>query len=109
MISIITLLIFTGFYALYSTSKRAVLNKAPLDLWLQQKGKFLKPIGIFLLCLAAVLIILDQGFASGLFFWFIILMTLGSLIVLLSPLKLFSYKTLLIVFLCLLTTEIFIL
>ncbi len=82
----ITLFIFLGFYCLYNTSKRAVLNNTKFDLWLQKHRKFSKLAGVVLLLAAHILSCLHYGTAAGIFVALIILMTLGSLIILLFPL-----------------------
>ena len=108
MTTLTNLFIFLGFYTLYSSSKRAALNNSKIDLWIQQRYKPLKLTGVFLLLIGLGLSILTEGFATGTFLWFIVLMTLGSLVILLTPLKLMNYKTLLVVFVCTLVIENFI-
>jgi hypothetical protein len=82
----ISLLIFFGFYGLYNTSKKAVLNNTKLDLWLQKHRKFSKLTGVVLLLAAHVLSCLHYGTAAGIFMALIILMTIASVIILLFPL-----------------------
>ncbi|MCM5661418.1 DUF3325 family protein [Galbibacter mesophilus] len=108
MISLIIFLIFIGFYALYNSSKRAALNTSKIEVWLQKNLKISKVTAILLLSISLVLSIFENGFASGTLLWFILLMTLGSLTILLAPLKIMSYKTVLVVFTCILWIENFI-
>jgi hypothetical protein len=82
----ITLFIFFGFYGLYNTSKRAVLNNTRLDLWLQKHWKFSKLTGVVMLLVAHILSCLHYGTAAGIFVALIILMTIACLIILLFPL-----------------------
>ncbi|WP_335966661.1 hypothetical protein [Galbibacter sp. PAP.153] len=107
MVATTILLMFMGFYALYSSSKRAVLNQSKFDLWLQEKYSPLKATGLLLITIALGVAILHKGFASGIFYWFIILMTLGSLIVLVSPLRVFNYKAIATTLICIVFIENF--
>lgn len=85
MLIAITLIIFSGFYCLYNTSSRAILNNTKLDLWLQAHPKFSKPAGLVLILLAHILSGFHYGLAAGIFMALIILMTIGSLTILLIP------------------------
>ncbi|MAS20690.1 MAG: hypothetical protein CMF34_10570 [Leeuwenhoekiella sp.] len=84
-------LLICGFYVLYNTSTK-----------MQPKKKHVKPqvfyrypirskiSGVLLLILAFILFTIAMGLATGIFTWFVCLMTVGSLIVLLKPLDLFK-------------------
>ncbi|WP_417444691.1 DUF3325 family protein [Joostella sp.] len=109
MIALASILIFIGFYCLYSGSKKATLNTSVIDNWFQKENENLKFVGPILLIAALVISVLEKGFASGIFLWFIILMTIGSLIVILSPLKILNYKTVLASFIFIVIIENFIL
>ncbi|WP_036152380.1 hypothetical protein [Maribacter forsetii] len=95
MITIILILSFTGFYLGYATTKR---QKVPVHLyienWCQQKSKAANSLGYVLLLFACSLTIYQFGWGSGIFTFTIILMTIASLIILLQPLHLMTYKTL---------------
>ncbi len=97
MISIAILLVIIGFYLLYSTSKKM---DAPILLGFENrlvKYKLAsKLVGLILLILSCILTINVFGFGAGIFLFLINLMTVASLIVLLSPLKLFNVKLLFI-------------
>lgn len=89
MWSLLTTLIFIGFYFNYATSKKMKLDSfigfhKGFD---QRRGSF-KMVGLTFLILALAICINQLGYGSGVFIYFILLMTLGSLIVLLAPLKL---------------------
>ena len=86
MIVLLFLLVFLGFYASYSSSKRAKLNHTIIDRWLQDHTKISQPFGVLLLIAAFVLSAKLYGIGAGIFVAFILLMTIGSLIVVLSPL-----------------------
>lgn len=88
MTILLFLLVLIGFYSLYSTSKRAKLNNTKVDLWLQNHTKICRPFGILLLIVAFVLSAILYGIGAGIFVAFVLLMTIGSLIVVLSPLLL---------------------
>jgi hypothetical protein len=75
---------------LYSTSKRAELRKDSLSVWLQGHTLFSTIGGLLLLAASFVLLVIALGFAVGIFAAFILLMTTGSLIILLVPLTLKS-------------------
>ncbi|MFZ6013090.1 MAG: hypothetical protein ACOYXT_22295, partial [Bacteroidota bacterium] len=75
-----------AFYCLYNTSQRAELWKDELSVWLQRHTLFSKIAGVLLVILSFVLLVIAQGFATGIFTAFLSIMTLGSLIILLVPL-----------------------
>ncbi|MEL4308024.1 DUF3325 family protein [Joostella sp. CR20] len=108
MISFVILLVFFGFYAFYSTSKRAVLNNSKIDLWLQQKYSPLKLTGLLLLIISLGITILVKGFGAGTLLWIVILMTVGSLVVLITPLRTIHFKTLFVLFIFSVLVELFI-
>ncbi|HWV71764.1 MAG TPA: hypothetical protein VN040_08620, partial [Pseudosphingobacterium sp.] len=66
--------------------------------WIRSNPYSGKCIGLLLLSAALALSILHFGFGAGIFSFFVILMTLASLTVLLSPLHVVNEKTLLLVF-----------
>lgn len=88
MTILLFLLVFLGFYSLYSTSKRAKLNNTKIDLWLQDHTKISKLSGALFLIAAFGLSVILYGIGAGIFVALILLMTIGSLIVALSPLLL---------------------
>ena len=81
-----TLVLIAGFYALYNTSHKAVLQKDRVSVWLQRNRNWSKVIGIFCLLLSFALLVTEQGIGAGILTGCILLMTVGSLIIILSPL-----------------------
>jgi len=95
MISLTILLNILGFYLLYTTSdKMDSQTLLGFEAKLVQHKRTAKIIGIALLLLSCVGCVMAFGLASGIFSFIIYVMTFGSLIVLLAPLKLVNMKTL---------------
>lgn len=76
-----------GFYIVYNTSKRAVLQKNSIVLWIQKKELLSKITGTLLLVLSFYLYILQYGLATGIFIALVLLMVVSSLVIVLFPLK----------------------
>lgn len=88
MITIASLIVFLAFYTLYYTSKRATLSyDLGFEKWMKVNPKPTKFIGLGLLLLAYSLWLLTQSLCCGTLMFFIQLMTIGSLIIILTPLK----------------------
>tara|TARA_R110002167_G_scaffold360062_2_gene577428 strand:- start:1854 stop:2186 length:333 start_codon:yes stop_codon:yes gene_type:complete len=108
MTTITISLALLGFYILYSTSKRAELTLTyKLQQWARQnhqKGKYL---GLGLLFMSLMFSIATLGISSGVFSFLVILMTVGSLIVLIAPLRFFNLSALLIIGLLCFGIELF--
>jgi len=99
MITIATLIVFLAFYTLYYTSKRAVLSyDLGFEKWMQKNPKQTKITGLILLLLAYSLWLFTQSLCCGTLMFFIQLMTIGSLIIILMPLKKVSSKVILLLF-----------
>lgn len=81
-----TLVLIAGFYALYNTSEKAVLQKDRVSVWLQHNRSISKVIGILFLIVSFALLVAEQGIGAGILTGFILLMTVGCLIIILSPL-----------------------
>jgi hypothetical protein len=81
-----TLVLIAGFYALYNTSNKAVLQKDRVSVWLQYNHGLAKVLGIFFLLASFALLVAEQGIGAGVLTGYILLMTVGSLIIILSPL-----------------------
>lgn len=97
----ISLLIFISFYLLYGTSKKmAPVGELGIEKWTGEHKKISQYSGLALMILALGLSCFHWGIGSGTFTFFIILMTLASLIVLLAPLRLINYTFLGIIFAC---------
>lgn len=99
MASIILFLVFIAFYVLCNTSKKAVLNpNFGFEGWLSKQHKMGKLLGLFILVISCLLSAIYFGMGTGVLYFFIVLMTLGSLIVLLNPIKLLKPAAILAVF-----------
>ena len=97
----ITLFIFIGFYLLYGTSqKMAMTGSLGLEKWIGGHAKISKYSGSALLIVSLGLSCIYWGAASGTFTFFIILMTIASLVILLAPLRLLNYPFLTLIFAC---------
>ncbi|MFB9051611.1 hypothetical protein ACFFVB_00840 [Formosa undariae] len=98
MITLASSFALLGFYMLYSTSKRAPLT---LELGFQKKIneniKISKYSAGFLLLLSLILCVIDLGTGAGVFSFLVVLMTVGSLIVLVAPLRFIKLSTLIII------------
>lgn len=95
MATLVLFLVFAGFFFLYNTSKRATTPRAlPVEKWMYNSPQIARPMGGGLLCLALAMSAWVWGLGSGILLFTIILMTLGSLIIILSPLRVLNYKAL---------------
>lgn len=98
MLTLTVLLALIGFYMLYSTSKRAKLVlQYNFQKWITKNQKNGKIIGLSLLVISLLTSIFSLGFGAGFFSFLVILMTIGSLVVLISPLRFFNLPTLTII------------
>jgi hypothetical protein len=108
MITIASILVFMGFYAFYYTSKRAVLHyDYGFEQWMQNNTKPTKTIGCSCLILAYSFLVFSNALGSGTLIFFIQLMVIGSLIVLLTPLKKIKNKIILAIFITALLFEMY--
>ena len=76
--------------------------------WLKEHTNLTKASGSLFLTLAFVMFIVHYGLAAGIFMAFIFLMTGASLIIILKPLQLISYKNVASIFIVALIVEILI-
>jgi hypothetical protein len=98
MVSLSIILALVGFYMLYSTSKRAkLILQYNFQKWITKNPKKGKTIGLSLLIFSLLINILSVGFGSGIFSFLVIIMTMGSLVVLISPIRFFNISALLII------------
>lgn len=96
MITIASLIVFLAFYTLYYTSKRAALSyDLGFERWMQKNPKQTKITGLILLLTAYIMWLFTQSLGCGTLIFFIQLMTIGSLIIILTPLKKVNSKVLL--------------
>lgn len=99
MITIASLFVFISFYMLYYTSKKAVLSyDYGFEKWMNNNPRPTKISGLVLLLLAYFLWLFTTALGSGTLLFFIQLMTIGSLIVILSPLKVINTKAVAVLF-----------
>lgn len=100
MFSITSIILFLGFYTLYNTSKKASLYTTfKMEKWFHRNENSGKIIGVLLLLIPFIILIPYRGLGSGILIWFILLMTIGSLTIIITPIKIINYKTLIFIFL----------
>ena len=100
MVTIISLLTFIAFYLLYSTSKMAATGNLGFEQTIRAYRKTAKYISLALMIFSLGLSCFYWGLGSGTFTFFILLMTVTSLVILLAPLRLLNYGFLGTLFLC---------
>ena len=97
MITLISSLSLLGFYMFYSTSKRAPLtHKFRFQKWLNNNVKISKYIATCIFLISLIFCIFFLGLGAGIFSFIVILMTVGSLVVLIMPLRFINLSTVLI-------------
>lgn len=107
MVTIISLLTFFAFYLLYGTSKKTVsAGNLDFERWTGANKKASQYASLALMILSLGLSCFYWGIGSGTFTYFILLMTIASLVILLAPLRLLNYRLLGILFLCAVLFEI---
>lgn len=107
MITLIVLVISLGFFLLYNTSEKAVLGRfSLLEKWAQDHPRPGKYGGLLLCAIAMAASITYFGTGAGIFSFFVILMTVASLVILLAPLRYIHHKALIILFSLSLTIEV---
>ena len=107
MISILILIIFTGCFFIYNTSKKALLKENNfIDNWLQTNKKRAKKSAVLILLLTLIIASFLFGAISGILFWLFTVTLLLSLIILLFPLNIVKKKPLLVLFITILLFEI---
>ncbi|GGD70399.1 hypothetical protein [Maribacter cobaltidurans] len=95
MYTFIFTLAFIGFYLCYATSKRMVIaNNFGFEEWCYENNLISNSIGVTSLLSAASTSIFLWGWGTGLFTFIIVLMTVGSIIIILQPLRLLNYLSL---------------
>lgn len=108
MITIASLIVFLAFYTLYYTSKRAVLSyDLGFEKWMQKNPKHTKIIGLGLLLSAYLMWLFTQSLGCGTLMFFVQLMTVGSLIIILTPLKKVNSKALLAILILVALLELY--
>ncbi|UUF15793.1 MULTISPECIES: hypothetical protein [Flavobacterium] len=108
MITIASLIVFLAFYTLYYTSKRAALSyDFGFEKWMKKNPKQTKITGLTLLVAAYAIWLFTQSLGSGTLMFFIQLMTIGSLIIILRPLKKVNSKALLTILILVALLELY--
>lgn len=98
-----------GFILNYLSSRRVILSSPTvLRTWAYANASTSKGLGLAALTLGLILHIMQLGLGSGIFSFLVILMTAGSLVVLLYPLNVFNFRVLLLLFAVSLILELFI-
>lgn len=98
-----------GFILNYLSSKRVILtSNTGLRAWAVANTSASRCLGLAALTLGLILHTMHLGLGSGVFSFLVILMTAGSLIVLLYPLNVFKFRALLLVFAISLSLELLI-
>ena len=85
-------LIFMGFFLAYNTSKRAQPVNGKVREWAKKHPKIANGIGVACLLAGLAFAVAAFGLGAGIFSYLVLLMLLGSLTVLVSPLHFFSLK-----------------
>ncbi|MEH0157432.1 hypothetical protein V6R21_25185 [Limibacter armeniacum] len=94
MATLVIILTLAGFYFCYHTSKRATPPRTLLlEQWIHDSPKEGNIIGVTCLILSTALSIYSLGWFAGILSFTVMLMTFGSLIVVLSPIKVIGYKS----------------
>ncbi|MFD2034993.1 hypothetical protein ACFSKL_09335 [Belliella marina] len=97
-----------GFILNYLSSKRVILtSQTGLRTWAYANTFKSKGLGLAALTIGLILHIMHLGLGSGIFSYLVTLMTVGSLVVLLYPLNVFNFKSLLLVFAISLSLELY--
>ncbi|SDQ52372.1 hypothetical protein [Flagellimonas zhangzhouensis] len=101
MVTFISLLTFLAFYLSYGTSKKmAAVGNLGLEKWSGEHKKPSQLASLALMIFSLGLSCFFWGVGSGTFTFFILLMTVASLVILLAPLRLLNYRFLGILFIC---------
>lgn len=99
MITLTVLLAAAGFICFYVTSKRAELDQElPIVKWGQAHPLLAKRTGGTLLLVGCVLSGFVLGFGAGILAFIVVLMTVGSLVVLLNPLRIIHPAVFIVLF-----------
>lgn len=108
MFTITSAILFSAFYSLYYTSKRVPLTyNLGVERWMHDNPKPTKITGVILLIIAYVLCLYISALGSGSLLFMIELMTIGSLIIILKPLKIVPLKNIAILFIVLEVLEMY--
>ena len=87
MIIIAILLLYTGFYLLYNTSKKANFPRSMFSVFIHKNPKVFKTFAMLFISISFYISIRTIGLGAGIFMTLVLLMLIASLLVLLFPLK----------------------
>ena len=88
---IICLSCFLGFYLSYCTSKKTKnVTILGFEYWAENNQTISKAVAMALLIIALAMAIVYLGWGAGMLLFFICIMTIGSLVILLTPLQLIN-------------------
>ncbi|PIB34778.1 hypothetical protein BFP72_04845 [Reichenbachiella sp. 5M10] len=92
MVTLNLILIWISFYLFYLTSTRVQIDRSlSIEKWMHNHAPIAKTLGAILMCLSLALSIVLWGTGSGSLFFFVMLMTIGSLVTIISPLRILTY------------------
>ena len=108
MTTVTILLTLLGFWLCYQTSKRAILSTSSgrLELWARSENSKAKAVGVLLMFIGLLLYINQLGVGAGLFGFVVLLGCVASIVILLAPLGILTYRNVLIVSIIALTLEL---
>ena len=99
MFTIASIILFLAFYSLYYTSQRVPLDyNFGFEKWMHNNPDSTKIMGVLLLLIAYFLWLFIASVGSGTFLFLIELMAIGSLMVILKPLKVINSRSLFLIF-----------
>ncbi len=107
MISFIFLFVFTGSYLIYFSSNKMVKTHNVENTFLRIIPlKYLKPLGLIFLSIAGIFTLKYQGLEAGSYALIVYIMGSLSLVILLIPYKILSWKHLIIIFIVIMFLEL---
>ena len=110
MISIAIFFVFIAFYTFYNTSQRADKYVGlGVENWIENHQAIGKIVATSVMVITIFLHIYLFGLGSGILIFLISLMLIASLVILLTPLHLISYKVLFLIFIPCFCLETFVL
>lgn len=110
MISVAIFIVFIAFYMFYNTSQKTQKHvEIGFESWLESYSTIGKTIAILLMLTAISQHIYLFGLGSGILVFIITLMLISSVVILLTPLQLITYKVLFLIFIPCFCLETFVL
>lgn len=107
MITLLIAITLFGSFAIYNTSKKAVLNQNTiLEKWLQDNTNYSKIISLLSFAIVTFFSVYIFGVTSAILFLSITVMFIISLLVIIYPLTIITYKHLSLAFIFMLILEI---